>query len=559
MNWLWFIHEEPIIIRLGSWITLGDLQIDYSIILDSLSMSVMVPVGIVTICVLWYAIEYMSHDPNINRFLIILSIFAVFMSVLVVSDNYLMMFIGWEFVGVISYLLISFWSTRIDAMKSALSAILLNRLGDTFFIIAMAIMLNTFYTLNFYAIELLVPNIQIFILNIIATLLFLAACAKSAQFGFHSWLLLAMEGCVKALFKFHYIKEYPFIIWSNKYIYYIYPIWVHILLVKSKLYIFKYKGQSLRNMISKRYYRSLETLCEIIFYNPFKYYTHLLYIPSLVYGEHSLNNKLSSSKDNNLLYESYNIYPPGDILDENYNQKDFYYWLIGFTEGDGSFIINNYNNYLEFKITQSSADIQVLYYIKKNLGFGKVSIQDKNRKTHCYRVRDKEGLLKIINIFNGNLHLNKYNNKFKLFVDRFNETYKTNIKVINKKNKINLDNAWLVGFTDAEGCFTHSYINNNISIRYILSQKNEDNIMQELAILLGGYTYKLNKCNTMNMTVNYLKLIKIIKYLNHYKLITKKYITYKNWLWVYNNYKNKTFLNNEILLKNFIKKANKGK
>lgn len=194
MQLFYFIYEEPVTIHLGSWINLGDIIIPFGLSLDTLAMTVIVPVGIVTLCVLIYAIEYMSHDPNRNRFYIILSIFAVFMTILVVSDNYLMMFIGWEFVGVISYLLISFWSTRITAMKSALSAILLNRMGDTFFVIALALMINYFHAVDYDTIALVTPYINTFLLNILGLLLLLAATAKSAQLGLHAWLLQAMEG-----------------------------------------------------------------------------------------------------------------------------------------------------------------------------------------------------------------------------------------------------------------------------------------------------------------------------------------------------------------------------
>ena len=245
------------------------------------------------------------------------------------------------------------------------------------------------------------------------------------------------------------------------------------------------------------------------------------------------------------------------VKDNPYKSKDFIYWLIGFTEGDGSFIINTLKNRrnkyalpmvgdtrqsraLEFKITQSSNDAQILFYIKKSLGIGTVSKQDKNNNTHHYRVRDKNGLLKIINIFNGNLYLNKTQNRFKEFVKIYNITYKTNIEILEFNNKNpTLDNAWLAGFTDAEGCFTLSFLKNKyISIRYILSQKNEDIFMNKLALLLDGKTYTL-KCGTTNMTVNYLKLIKIIKYFNKYSLKTKKLIIYKNWLDVYYSVKNK--------------------
>ena len=193
-QYLYYIWEEPISISLGNWLNIGDIIIPYGLSLDSLAMTVMIPVGIVTLCVLLYAIEYMSHDPNRNTFYIILSVFAIFMTILVVSDNYIMMFIGWEFVGVISYLLISFWSTRIAAMKAALSAILLNRMGDTFFMLALGIFLSYFHAVDFDTLSLAAPYTNTLILNILSLLLLLAATAKSAQLGLHAWLLQAMEG-----------------------------------------------------------------------------------------------------------------------------------------------------------------------------------------------------------------------------------------------------------------------------------------------------------------------------------------------------------------------------
>lgn len=128
--------------------------------------------------------------------------------------------------------------------------------------------------------------------------------------------------------------------------------------------------------------------------------------------------------------------------------------MIGFTEGDGSFIVNK-NGTLEFRITQSSKDAQVLFYIKKELGFGSVSVQDKktNAKpetppypyklssTHCFRVRNKEHFLKLIQIYNGNLYTDKKNNQFKLWLEAFNKYYNTNISLIENVNNPTLDNA----------------------------------------------------------------------------------------------------------------------
>jgi hypothetical protein len=241
----------------------------------------------------------------------------------------------------------------------------------------------------------------------------------------------------------------------------------------------------------------------------------------------------------------------------------FKQWLIGFTEGDGSFIINK-NNYLEFKITQSSNDAQILFYIKKELGFGSVSVQDKKNKTHHYRVRNKEGILKLIEIFNGNLCTERKNNQFKLWLEAFNKAYKTNIVLIENKNYPSLEDSWLNGFTDAEGCFTISIINrsetyNQVQVRYIISQKGELDLMNKIAELLNGKVHYIKSYDGNNMVVNITKLKKIIKYLNKYRLKTKKYIDYLNWIKVYKLVIAKEHYNKEKLekIKKIMSKINK--
>jgi hypothetical protein len=222
---------------------------------------------------------------------------------------------------------------------------------------------------------------------------------------------------------------------------------------------------------------------------------------------------------------------------KNYDLSSFYYWLIGFVEGDGSFIVSK-NGYLEFKITQLSKDAQILFYIKKSLGFGSVSIQDKLNKTHHFRVRDKFGLLKLINIFNGNLHLNKRIIQFKIWIEAYNKLYNTNILFVENNNIINLNNAWLCGFTDAEGCFTVSIIkrsenHNQVFVRFILSQQNEFILFNLINNLLNGTISYLKSYNGYNLTVNLNNLDIVIKYFNKYSLLTKKLISYKIWLKIY--------------------------
>ena len=231
-------------------------------------------------------------------------------------------------------------------------------------------------------------------------------------------------------------------------------------------------------------------------------------------------------------------------------KDNFKFWFIGFTEGDGSFISND--GYLEFKITQSSVDAQVLFYIKKQLGFGSVFIQDKNNKTHSFRVRDKKNLYKIIEIFNGNLYTERKKIQFSVWVSNFNKLYSNNIKIINNTNSPSLDNAWISGFTDAEGRFTSSIIKrsgnyNRSQIRYILSQKGELDLMLKISNLLDGKVFFLKSYFGYNIiTVNLLNLHKIITYLNVYRLKTKKYISYLNWLKIYKEVIDKKHLNNKL-------------
>ena len=116
------------------------------------------------------------------------------MIILVTADNYLLLFVGWEGVGVCSYLLISFWYTRIAANQSSISAFLTNRVGDCFFTIGMFIILWTLGNLDYSGIFSLAPYINKNVLIIIGICLFIGAMAKSSQVGLHVWLPMAMEG-----------------------------------------------------------------------------------------------------------------------------------------------------------------------------------------------------------------------------------------------------------------------------------------------------------------------------------------------------------------------------
>lgn len=242
----------------------------------------------------------------------------------------------------------------------------------------------------------------------------------------------------------------------------------------------------------------------------------------------------------------------------------FKWWLIGFAEGDGCFGIDKTGN-LVFKVTQSTLDCQVLFFIKKSLGFGSVSLQSKSSNTHQYRVRDKSNLINIINIFNGNLITKAKITQFKLFLDAFNSKYNTDITFIECNKKVTLNNGWLSGFTDAEGCFTSSaYLSKAtnkhiVTVRYVISQKNDIEFSQYLAGLLNGYITYIKSYDGYNTVVNYSKLNIIINYIKSYPLKTKKHVSYLRWLKVYQLVKDKRHHNSEGIekIKSLIKLINK--
>lgn len=134
-------NNNPVSINLFKWLDSETFNILWYFQFDSLTVSMLIPVLIISSLVHFYSIGYMSHDPHSQRFFSYLSLFTFMMIILVTANNYLLMFVGWEGVGVCSYLLVSFWFTRIAANQSSLSAFLTNRVGDCFLTIGMFVIL----------------------------------------------------------------------------------------------------------------------------------------------------------------------------------------------------------------------------------------------------------------------------------------------------------------------------------------------------------------------------------------------------------------------------------
>ena len=186
------------------WISSGNFKANWSINIDPLSSIMLVVVTSISALVHIYSIGYMSHDPFKPRFMSYLSLFTFSMLTLVVSDNFLQLFFGWEGVGLCSYLLIGFWFKKESANNAAIKAFIVNRVGD--FGLAIGIFLIFFYfgTINFSEVFQLAPQYvdkkisflgsETNLITLICVFLFIGAMGKSAQFLLHTWLPDAMEG-----------------------------------------------------------------------------------------------------------------------------------------------------------------------------------------------------------------------------------------------------------------------------------------------------------------------------------------------------------------------------
>lgn len=148
----------------------------------------------VSLIVHFYSMAYMATDPGLIRFFSYLSFFTMFMLILVSANNFMLLFMGWEGVGICSYLLINFWYTRLQANKAAMKAIIVNRVGDYAFVLGMVAVYMTFRSLDFNVVFSLSPYMPTSNLQVIGLMFLIAAVGKSAQIGLHTWLPDAMEG-----------------------------------------------------------------------------------------------------------------------------------------------------------------------------------------------------------------------------------------------------------------------------------------------------------------------------------------------------------------------------
>ena len=176
-----------------TWITMGDTALQIGFQIDRLTALMMVVVTFVSLMVHVYTIGYMAEDPGYQRFFSYISLFTFSMLMLVMANNFLQLFFGWEAVGLVSYLLIGFWYTRPTAIYANLKAFLVNRVGDFGFLLGIALILANYGSLDYGVVfgKAIASPVD---MTLICILLFVGAMGKSAQFPLHVWLPDSMEG-----------------------------------------------------------------------------------------------------------------------------------------------------------------------------------------------------------------------------------------------------------------------------------------------------------------------------------------------------------------------------
>ena len=186
--------SRSIDLHLFDFLQTGPLSIEFGILLDPLSMLFVLLVTGVGSLIFIYSIGYMAEDPNRRRFFAYLNLFVASMLALVLANNYLLLFFGWEGVGLASYLLISFWQQRHSAALAGKKAFVANRIGDLGLLVGMFAIFSQIGSLNFADVDAAIGGVDGKWVTIIGFCLLLAACGKSAQVPLQSWLLDAMEG-----------------------------------------------------------------------------------------------------------------------------------------------------------------------------------------------------------------------------------------------------------------------------------------------------------------------------------------------------------------------------
>lgn len=290
-----------------------------------------------------------------------------------------------------------------------------------------------------------------------------------------------------------------------------------------------------------------------IFAQRCKMYNKILCLVLNKFKSRRVNQQVTLLSNNNGTSETacditfqFNNYLNQKALHKKKLNKKFLEWFIGFTEGNGSFVV--LNNKVYFDISLNIDNIQVLYYIKKELGFGKVLIKKEDDSIPVkgiFYVTSKDNFYRLITLFNGNLCTINKKEQFKTWLKIFNYQYSNNILFIDRLVKPSLSTGWLSGFIDAVACFTGRLKNcNRLQINkapyltfYILQKEFYIlNIISEKLVNVKFKNIKHNKDldGWIFSCSSFTKLKLIINYLNRYNLKTKKSLAFTKWCKIYN-------------------------
>ena len=523
------LSNIPVSIELFRWIDSESLNVLWGFQFDSLTVSMLIPVLIISSLVHVYSIGYMSHDPHNQRFFSYLSLFTFMMIILVTANNFLLMFVGWEGVGICSYLLVSFWFTRIAANQSSMSAFLTNRVGDCFLTIGIFALLWSFGNIDYSTVFSLAPYVTENTVTIIGICLLIGAMAKSSQVGLHVWLPLAMEGPTPVSALIHaatmvtagvylLMRTSPLIEYSSTVL--LLCLWIGaITTVFSSLIglfqqdIKKVIAYSTMSQLAREHNLLLmfrnQTICvEVILNIINSQITKALKYNSYIYISNSFLNsfinifwqylfnlnktekwkiitvsKLVGISEAirlmliSIFFINFNTTksPKFNISTVSINEinKEFNEWLAGLIDGDGSFLLSKSGS-ARLYIVMDIRDKGALYEILHRFGGSIKPVA--GAKALRYNLSNKKGLVKLIESVNGHirnparlLQLNKLCNKYNI--------------TLNYAKPLTFNNGWFSGFLDSDGSV---YFNESSGQVFISATQKNIYLLEPLINIYGG-------------------------------------------------------------------------
>ncbi len=447
---------QPCHFDLMTWIDSEMFSFNWGFLFDSLTVVMLVVVTSVSSLVHLYSTEYMGHDPHLPRFMSYLSLFTFFMLILVTADNFLQMFVGWEGVGLCSYLLINFWFARIQANKAAIKAMLVNRVGDFGLALGIFAIYLKFKSIDYAVVFAAAPafvgdtmvflNFEVDTLTCIGILLFVGAVGKSAQIGLHTWLPDAMEG----------------------------PTPVSALIHAATINITKLVAQSWKGLVNFSLYAGNSNISDLTLL-PTSLNGEGSFKPVLKYGQSAGNynrnmkqeyfNSLGSSETiRETNFQSKFIQPRTHFLFEKYSQQltfrqkksfdrdpQFFEWFIGYYEGCCTTFRSTKRKGAAFIFQTRRADKELLKLIQSNLKFGSLRSGTKDDPMLYIATQRNQG--KMLHLLNGNLCLTENREDLAALIEIYNKKNKIKIDYIPEGPSISLSTSWLAGYIAGKGEF----------------------------------------------------------------------------------------------------------